>query len=419
MPEQPRTPVVLITGISPAASVDLGAELRTVPGTVVIHHDLRSITEGVVRRRVQCGARDELTALELAHGCVSCTMREDLLPLLCTLAGDPGVARIVVRLDEAMEPEPVCYAIANVLVNGRAAGDLVEVEGVLATVDLASWFDDVTGEDLLCDRGMQASPEDERTVAQLAATQVEFADVLVCAGQAPDTWTAARTDAVLDRLAPGVPRLPLGEVRGTSAVSTVPGDARRGRLTDMHGPVLRGQPPLEVDSGVATVLFTDPRPFHPERLHEAIDVLLDGVVRTTGRAWVASRPDAALWMESAGGGMGVGHAGGWIAGEDGPDWDDVSDERRAMAWLRWHPRFGDRAQELVITTHRTPPDEITSALTRALLTDEEIAAGPAVWATYPDPFGDWHEDPCEEVEVPDGHSEAGTARNQEETGPNQ
>jgi len=52
-----------------------------------------------------------LTVLELAHGCVSCTLREDLLPLLRRLARRPEVTRIVVRLDEAMEPEPVSWAI--------------------------------------------------------------------------------------------------------------------------------------------------------------------------------------------------------------------------------------------------------------------------------------------------------------------
>ena len=46
-------------------------------------------------------------------------------------------------------------------------------------------------------------------------------------------------------------------------------------------------------------------------------------------------------------------------------------------------------------THRQPPVVITTTLFAALLTDEELAGGPAVWASYPDPFGDRHEDPCQ------------------------
>lgn len=406
MPDPSRTPLVLISGLATGPAIDLAQAFRRQPGTAVVHYNLRQVTEGVVRRTLQLGRRDQVSVLELAHGCVSCTLREDMLPLLRKLSQLPGVDRIAVRLDEAMEPEPVSYAMQNVLVGDQPVDEFVRLDAVYTVVDVESWFADATGDALLDERGLIASPEDGRTVAQVAISQAEFADVLVCAGEAPDAWTAARTDAVLERVAPGVPRLALAGLDAATAVAAVPAGARKGELTDMHGPLLRGQPPLDPDCGVTTVLFSDERPFHPQRLHEAIDVLLDGVVRTRGRAWVASQPDAAFWVESAGGGLGIGHAGRWLASDDGPSWDDVSPERRAMASLRWNPRFGDRAQELVVVTHRASPDEISSALTGALLTDSELREGPGAWAHYPDPFGDWHTDPCEDSEITDGRTDA-------------
>ena len=39
--------------------------------------------------------------------------------------------------------------------------------------------------------------------------------------------------------------------------------------------------------------------------------------------------------------------------------------------------------------------EIRAALTGALLTDDELAF-PDEWNDYPDPFGEFHEDPCTE-----------------------
>lgn len=401
-----RTPLVLISGLALHPATALADRFHGVDGTAVVGYNLREVTHGVVRRRLQLGRHDRLSVLELAHGCVSCTLREDLLPLLRTLAQRPEVGRIVVRLDEAMEPEPVCYALENVLVGGRSMDEFVELEGVITVVDDATWFDSASGDRTLHDCGLIASPEDERTLAQVAVSQVEFADVLVCAGRPPDTWTAARTAAIYDRIAPGTPRLPLDDQNALDVLAAIPAGARRGEITDPHGPLLRGQPPLGADCGVATLLFSDHRPFHPERLHDAMEVLLDGVVRTRGRAWVASQPDAALWLESAGGGLGVGHAGPWLSADDGPGWDDVSAERRALASLRWHPHFGDRAQELVVVTHRASPSEIESALTGALLTADELAAGPEAWATYPDPFGEWHIEPCEDTDVPDNRTDA-------------
>ncbi|GHF51039.1 ribosomal protein L31 [Amycolatopsis bartoniae] len=135
-----------------------------------------------------------------------------------------------------------------------------------------------------------------------------------------------RTAAVLDRVAPAALCADIAD-----PLPPLPADARRGEVTDLHGPLLAGEPPLHPDCGISVLLFTARRPFHPARLHEAIDVLLDGVVRTRGRAWVASQPDTALWIESAGGGLGVGDAGPWLDADDGPGWDDVSPDRRAGA----------------------------------------------------------------------------------------
>lgn len=408
MTHHSRVPLVLVSGLAAGPNAALAELLRVAEaGTAVVHHDLREIHSGVVRRRLQLGERDDLTVLELAHGCVSCTLREDLLPLLRRLARRPDVTRIVVRLDEAMEPEPVSWAIRNVLVGDHPVSEDVDLRAVLTVLDCATWLADATGDDELADRNLQGSPEDERTVAQVALSQVEFADVLVLAGAATDAWSAAKASAVLDRVAPSIPRVELARSDGDGVLAAVPADARRGEVTDMHGALLRGEPPLHADCGIALLTFTARRPFHPERLHDALDVLLDGVVRTRGRAWVASRPDVAFWIESAGGGLGLGHAGPWLASPDGPEWTDVSPERRTLASLRWDPVHGDRAQELVVVTDQTTPDEIDAALRGALLTDEELAAGPGAWAHYPDPFGDWHEEPCQDTEPdPARHSAA-------------
>lgn len=397
MTPDPRVPLVLVSGLVPGPAATLAELLRAAePGTAVVHHDLREIHSGVVRRRVRLDGQDKLTVLELAHGCVSCTLREDLLPLLRHLARLPHVRRIVVRLDEAMEPEPVCWAIRNVLVGETPVIEDVSIDAVLTVVDRATWLADATGDDLLSERDLQGSPEDERTVAQVALSQVEFADVLVLAGEAPDAWNAAKSAAVLDRVAPSVPRIALSHVDGVNVLDAVPADARRGEVTDMHGALLRGAPPLNPECGIGLLTFTAQRPFHPVRLHEAIDVLLDGVVRTRGRAWVASQPDVAFWIESAGGGLGIGHAGPWLDSPGGPAWEDVSPERRTLASLRWDPVWGDRAQELVVVTELATPEEVEAALRGALLTDEEMADD---WSTYEDPFGDWHEEPCEDTEV--------------------
>ncbi|MBY8851370.1 ribosome hibernation factor-recruiting GTPase MRF [Saccharothrix longispora] len=359
-----RTEVVLVAGL---ADHDVAEELwRACPGSVLVRHDLRDLAGGVVRRWVD----GELTVLELAHGCVSCTLRLDLLPLLERLGG-----RVVVHLDPALEPEAVCFALREVD---------VRVEAVVTVVDRAAWLADATGEDALADRGLAAAEADDRTVAQVVVGQAEFADALVLTGVGTDPVL----DAVLDRLNPRAPRRDRHALDAAELLAAVPDDARRGRFDDGFGTLLHGQPPLEPAHGVAVVHFVERRPFHPMRLHEALDVLFDGVVRTRGRVWVASQPDTALWLESAGGGLNVGNLGPWLAAVD--DWSGFPVERRAAASATWDPVHGDRSQELVVITASASPEEITAALREALVTDEELALADEL--EFADPFAEWHDE---------------------------
>ncbi|KZF03296.1 cobalamin biosynthesis protein CobW, partial [Rhodococcus sp. EPR-279] len=324
--------MVLVSGWTGAMDAVVTSLLA--PGTVAVRHDLSRVAEGVVRRTLSVlGENPRETILELAHGCVSCTLREDLLPLLRALSARSNVDRIVLAMDPALEPEALCWAVDNVVVagvvgqiDGPASRD-VRIEAVVDCLDAATWLADATGDDAMADRGIVASGDDDRTVAQLVVGQVDYADALVVtAGPDVDAWERARLAAVLARLAPNAPVVWVSRdamVDARALLASVPADARRGAITDAHSPLLRGQPPLAVDCGVTLVEFTATRPFHPERLHEAIDVLLDGVVTARGRAWVATQPDEALWIESAGGGLRVASAGKWLAAMEPEQQDRV------------------------------------------------------------------------------------------------
>lgn len=414
MSESARAALVIACGFARDAvrTIANQREFR-VRGSAAIRHDLSQIHQGVVRRTLRVHGCEQENVLELAHCCVSCTLREDLLPLLVDLASRPSIERIMLELDPALEPEMVCWALEHVPVNGTVVTERLDVQAVITGIDHGRWLEQASGDEALAETEL-GMPEDERTVAQLVVGQAEFADAIVFAGAAPDAWTSARTMAVLDRLAPRAPRMALAELDVPRLLRGIPADARRGEVDDAHGPLLRGQPPLDPDSGVSTLVFTARVPFHPERLHDAVDVLLDGVVRTRGRVWLASQPDVALWLESAGGGLRVGHAGAWLAALDAGAWDHVAPERRAMASLRWHPVYGDRAQELVVIAHRADPEEIAAALRGALLTERELAEGWRRWQDYPDPFDSWHTDPCADGESERGGLDVETGNGKEE-----
>ncbi|MEZ0367156.1 GTP-binding protein [Mycobacterium sp. pUA109] len=393
-----RTPVILVAGqvgTDPVA----GALLRS-SGTLVVEHRF----DGHVVRRTLASLRDGVltsaeVALELAHGCVSCTIRNDLLILLRKLHRRADVDRIVVHLAPWLEPQPICWAINHVpvrvgpgYVDGPAARD-VAIAAVITCLDAVNWLDQALGDD---DVG------DGRTVAQVVVGQAEFADVVVLPHPDP-------TDlATLRRLAPRA-RIGSDADRIEHTLANLHPAARRGRSDHPHAPLLAGEPILDADGPVQLIEFNARRPFHPRRLHAAVDLLLDGVIRSRGRLWLASQNDHVMWLESAGGGLRVSAAGTWLAAMSPSEVAYVEPERRVFADLMWEYRHGDRHTAMTILVCGARPAEILNGLRGALLTDEELLASDE-WVDYPDPFGDWHTDPCdaladtkEDVSMPTGH----------------
>lgn len=349
--------LVVAGGTTPAAAAGvervIGHLRAERAGTAGVHHDLREVAKGVVHRRLRFGRSDDAEVLELMHGCVSCTLREDVLPPLVGLARKPRVTQIVLHLDPVLEPEQVCWAVLHVLVDAAVVADLVDLRGVISVVDVETRLDDATCDDDVTERELALLPGDERAgpahrraggvrrPARLHRHRPAVADHPHHGRTQPPGTTGAPAPDQPARPAPPAPR----PARHSPARTAGP----------PHTPLLHGQPALAADLGVRHTVFTARRPFHPERLHRALDALLVGVVRARGRLWLATRPNSVLWLESAGGGLRIGHVGDWLTSGGDDDGDQAHPERRAAAALR-----GSRAGA---TACRRSPSSSTAATT--------------------------------------------------------
>lgn len=130
--------------------------------------------------------------------------------------------------------------------------------------------------------------------------------------------------------------------------------------------ILNGEhDPHMTDPRVLAIRFEGVRPFHPERLRAALDILGSGVhglvVRSAGIVSLASR--AALWDHVAGG-------------------------------IDLHPLPSDESivfgQEIALIGVDLDRAGLTALLAGATLDDAELSAGSGTWATYADPFPSWH-----------------------------
>ncbi|PZG21024.1 CobW family GTP-binding protein [Nonomuraea aridisoli] len=368
------TPVVLVAGLHRTArTATVERLLARHPGAVAVHHDLSDVAEGLVRRTVRdrTGVLDT-AEVHLAHGCVTCTVREDLLPQLVKLAR--GADLLIADLWDSVEPRSVAEAV-----DCDEAQEILRLTAVLTALDAAAMPDDITRGERLIEVGKPAAAGDQRYLAEVLARQLEYPTALVLHGGDEDDHELSRT--VLTHLAPFTP------VHTIDALP--PGTGARvctGELAERVDPATAQLPGDARTDEIVTAVWRSRRPLHPARLFEAVDELGTESVRSRGRFWLANRPDQLLAWDAVAGIVSVEDAGPWLAALPGAAWDLVSPARRTAATLDWHPECGDRVQHLVFTGPDLDTARLRTLLESCLLTEEEERAGEDAWSRYDDPF---------------------------------
>ncbi|MFE7517494.1 CobW family GTP-binding protein [Streptomyces sp. NPDC057540] len=371
-----QLPVVIVAGLhSDARKEIVDRLLHAVEGSVALHHDLASAPDGTVLRLVR-DADGLLSRSEtpLVNDCACCALREDLVPELERMA-DAGLTRLaVVELWDSVEPKGMAEVVAG------HGGHRLVVASVITAVDPALVLPYLGNGDDLAEAGLAAAATDRRTVGDTWARQLEYAPVLAVV----DNDDADEGDhALLAQLHPTARRVPAASVELVRAA--LAGFDVEAAAAAQH-PACALLPQEADESGVATFVWHRRRPFHPERLYQALEDLCCAAARSRGRFWLADRPDTLLAWDAAGGALCVESAGPWLASLPDEAWEMVPPVRRAAAALDWHPEHGDCCQHLVFTSPGLDRDGLERLLDSCLLTDAEYASGPEAWKRLPAAF---------------------------------
>jgi G3E family GTPase len=350
----PPVPVLTVTSLDPVLrDATASGLLCDLPGSVVLRHDLTP--DGLLHRAVydRDGMREQ-ERIELDHGCLSCALREDIVPSLRRLVSDRTrpPASVVLALPATAEALPLVRTLQPF--SGRTPVPGAVLSAVLAAVDTAAFTDDLFGDDLLAERNMQLSPEDRRAVGETLAQIVEYADALVTPEPTPDL----ATEVLGHLIGRQVPILPL------HSTDPLPLLQIRREREDPRGDLRRIRPTGAADTDrVWTLDLRSSRPLHPDRLHEALQILGSGTIRGRGVFWLPTRPEMIGAWDGAGGQLSIGSLGPWSGSE---------------------PRT-----RLVITGLDHDPVLIRVAFDRAVLTQSELGRGRNWWSRQDDGFDPW------------------------------
>ncbi len=326
-------------------------------------------------------SRTEEKLVELSNGCICCTLREDLVREVATLARQNKFDYLLIESTGISEPIPVAQTFTvDVGDDLVTLAEHARLDTMVTVVDACNFLKDFGSADTIVSRKMTDDVEDERTIVNLLTDQIEFANVLVI--NKVDQVSEADLkliEGMLIKLNPDarIIKTTYGKIEPSDILNTNTFDYEKAQqsagwlqeLNNVHTPETE-------EYGISSFVFRDHRPFNPDRFWDYVQTKWpSNVVRSKGLFWMASRPDHALMWSQAGGSCQADVYGRWWAAvpfsKRAANPGYVENQREIQA--KWDKVWGDRMNELVIIGQHLNQEEVRAGLEKCLCDENEIA----------------------------------------------
>ena len=223
----------------------------------------------------------EQKVVEMQNGCICCTLREDLLVEVTTLARAGRFDYLVIESTGVSEPQQVAetFTFDNPELGLGSLSDVSTLDTCVTVVDAVNFFDHWNSVHTLDESegmvrdGEEVAEEDDRNVVDLMTDQLEFANVVLinkvdCATPA----MVGQVEALVRKLNPSTKiirtnysQVDLKEVLNTGRFSFEEAMSSAGWLEELR---VEEHVPETLEYGIGSFVYRRRVPFHPKRLFE-------------------------------------------------------------------------------------------------------------------------------------------------------
>ena len=339
-------------------------------------------------------SRTEEQLVEMSNGCICCTLRDDLLDEVRRLSNEGRFDYLLIESTGVSEPMPVAETFFFRDELGFSLEDVASLDTMVTVVDANNFEQDFDSVDKLTDRGQEVGTDDVRSIVDLLVDQIEFADVILL--NKIDTVDVEKKARIIASIKAINSRAELiesthGMIDPKAILSTQRFDIDSAEQMPDWLKVIEKKPIPETEEyGISHFVYRARRPFHPERWNQWMAQKWQGVIRSKGFFWLATRmPYVGVWSKA-----GVQNkfemAGKWFATVDRQNWPDDKEEI-ASVLANWEEPYGDRRQEIVIIGYVGEMDEafLKECFDACLLTDVEMQLGESAWCDFKDPLPEY------------------------------